>query len=56
MHLRIFRQHIVILSTLEAARDLLEKRGSIYSDRPRFVLLSELCVSPLSHLGNDCPS
>ncbi|KAF8797657.1 cytochrome P450 [Phlegmacium glaucopus] len=42
MHLKIFGQSMVILHSLQAARDLLDKRGSIYSDRPRFVLLSEL--------------
>ncbi|GLB44585.1 putative cytochrome p450 [Lyophyllum shimeji] len=42
VHVRILNQPVVILSTLEAARDLFEKRSSIYSDRPRFVLLSEL--------------
>ena len=35
---------MVILNSLQAARDLLDKRSSIYSDRPRFVLLAELCV------------
>lgn len=33
---------MVILNSAEAARDLLEKRSAIYSDRPRFVLFSEL--------------
>lgn len=36
---------MVILNSLKAARDLLDKRSSIYSDRPRFVLLAELCVA-----------
>ncbi|KAG7087715.1 hypothetical protein E1B28_013662 [Marasmius oreades] len=39
---RIFHQPTVLLNTFEAAQDLLEKRGAIYSDRPRFVLFSEL--------------
>ena len=42
MHVKIFGQSMVILHSLQAARDLLDKRSSIYSDRPRFVLLSEL--------------
>jgi hypothetical protein len=45
VHIDIFGQSIIILNSLQAARDLLDKRSSIYSDRPRFVLLSELCVS-----------
>lgn len=42
MHVRIFGQSMIILDSLQAARDLLDKRSSIYSDRPRFVLFSEL--------------
>lgn len=45
VYIRLFQQPIVILNSLRAARDILEKRGAIYSDRPRFVLFSELCVS-----------
>jgi len=39
---RIFGQPLVVLNSFEAAKDLLEKRGVIYSGRPRLVLLSEL--------------
>ncbi|TEB33718.1 cytochrome P450 [Coprinellus micaceus] len=42
VYVRIFRQPMVIIDSLQAARDLLDKRSSIYSDRPRFVLFSEL--------------
>ena len=42
VYVQIFGQPMVILDSLQAARDLLEKRSSIYSDRPRFVLFSEL--------------
>ena len=45
IYLKIFGQSVVILHSLQAARDLLDKRSSIYSDRPRFVLLSELYAS-----------
>jgi hypothetical protein len=31
----------VVLNSLEAATELLEKRGSIYADRPRFVMFEE---------------
>ena len=51
MHVKIFGQSMVILHSLEAARDLLDKRSSIYSDRPRFVLLSELYVFPSLRLS-----
>ncbi|KAF9526217.1 cytochrome P450 [Crepidotus variabilis] len=42
VYLQILGTDMVVLNSLDAARDLLEKRGSIYSDRPRFVLLSEM--------------
>lgn len=33
MHLRVFGQSIIILSSIDAVTDLLEKRSSNYSDR-----------------------
>ncbi|EDR09464.1 uncharacterized protein LACBIDRAFT_190116 [Laccaria bicolor S238N-H82] len=42
LHVHVFGHPMVILSSLQAARELLDKRSSIYSDRPRFVLMSEL--------------
>lgn len=42
MHLRAFNRHIVVLDTMKAAVDLLEKRGAIYSDRPRLPFIGEL--------------
>ncbi|KAF8182928.1 cytochrome P450 [Pholiota molesta] len=42
VYIKIFKQPMIILNGLQSARDLLDKRSSIYSDRPRFVLLSEL--------------
>ena len=32
--LRVFSQVVIVLNTLSAIKDLLEKRGEIYSDRP----------------------
>lgn len=34
----IFGQPIIVLNTVKAAIDLLDKKGAIYCDRPRFVL------------------
>jgi hypothetical protein len=45
MYLNVLGKSIVVLSSLKAARDLLEKKSANYSDRPRFVLLVELSVS-----------
>lgn len=36
---------IVFLNTAEAAIDLLDKRGSIYSDKPSLMMSGELCVT-----------
>nr|VWO98686.1 Aspartate aminotransferase (EC [Ganoderma boninense] len=35
--------NIVVVNKLEAVNELLDKRSSIYSDRPRMVMLNELC-------------
>ena len=40
----MFGQGLVFLNTPEVAFDLLEKRGVIYSDKPRFVMVGELYV------------
>ena len=44
MYLNILGQPMIVLSSEKVARDLADKRSGIYSDRPRFVLYSELCV------------
>ena len=36
LHLNILGQSIVILNSVKAAVNLLDKRGTIYSDRPPF--------------------
>ncbi|KAG8897260.1 hypothetical protein FRC00_004625, partial [Tulasnella sp. 408] len=41
-YLTVPGQRFLIITSVEAARDLLEKRGSIYVDRPRFVMVGEL--------------
>lgn len=44
LHATVFGMSFVILDSAEAARDLLEKRSSIYSSRPRMPMLNEVCV------------
>jgi hypothetical protein len=39
---KIFHRPLVVLNSFNAARDLLEKRGAIYSSRPRMVLIAEM--------------
>lgn len=34
----ILGQPVIVLNSVKAASELLEKRGANYSDRPRFVL------------------
>jgi hypothetical protein len=42
VYFKVFGRPMVVLDTLMAARDLLEKRSGNYSCRPRFVLLVEM--------------
>ncbi|TFK95438.1 cytochrome P450 [Pterulicium gracile] len=42
-YLHIFGQGLVFLNTSKAAFDLMERKGSIYSDRPPLVMVTELC-------------
>ncbi|KAJ7043052.1 cytochrome P450 [Mycena alexandri] len=42
LHLNVVGTSIIVLSTADAANDLLEKRASIYSDRPRFRMVNDL--------------
>lgn len=44
VHFGVLTQHIVVLNTLQASLDLLEKRSGNYSDRPTFTMMSELYV------------
>ena len=44
IYFRLFRRPTLILNSLVAARDLLDKRSVKYSDRPRMVLMSEMYV------------
>jgi hypothetical protein len=38
IHTQVLGQHMLSLNSVESASDLLDKRGNIYSDRPRFTL------------------
>ncbi|KAK7688868.1 hypothetical protein QCA50_007557 [Cerrena zonata] len=42
MHFKVMSQHIIIVSSLEAATELFEKRGIIYSDRFLSVTMGKL--------------
>ena len=44
MYIHVFGQGLVFLNTHEAASELLDKKGSIYSDKPALVMAGELCV------------
>ena len=46
---RVFSQVIVVLCSLSAVKDLLEKRGEIYSERPTLPIL-EMCAYYYYHL------
>jgi hypothetical protein len=38
IYLEVLGQTMIILDSYRAAMDLLDKRGSIYSDRPKFIV------------------
>ena len=42
MHLSIFGTSYIILSSRKAISELLDKRGAIYSDRPRIPMVGDL--------------
>lgn len=44
MYLRVFNKPTLVLNSVEAARDLLDKRSAKYSDRPHFILLVDMFV------------
>ncbi|KAF8169142.1 cytochrome P450 [Mycena galopus ATCC 62051] len=43
VHLHVLGQRLVFLSSAEATMDLLDKKGSIYGDKPPLVMIGELC-------------
>ncbi|KAF7352076.1 Cytochrome P450 [Mycena venus] len=46
MHLKVLGRSMIILDTYQAAVDFLDKRGLIYSDRPKFTLYELLGWQP----------
>lgn len=44
MYLRALNQGILVLSSLDAAKELLERQSKVTSDRPRFTMIAELYV------------
>nr|AAS88582.1 PAH-inducible cytochrome P450 monooxygenase PC-PAH 3 [Phanerodontia chrysosporium] len=42
VHFQVFGSHIVVVNTAKAARELLDKRSNIYSDKQRSVMIHEL--------------
>lgn len=48
VYAHVFGQGLVFLNTAEACADLLDKRGTIYSDKPHLVMCGELYV-PFDH-------
>ena len=45
-----FGSRLLVLNSFEAAHDLLDKKGALYSSRPRLVMINEMCVC-LSYLA-----
>ena len=51
VHVKVMGKTMIILNSAEAATELLDKRASIYSDRPILPLM-ERCVDPIIQLLN----
>ena len=47
MYLSALGQPILIFNSLKPASDLLDRRASIYSDRPRFIVANEILCGDL---------
>lgn len=45
--LTVLGRPIIILNKFEDARELMDKRGALYSDRPRMTYINEMSVYPL---------
>ena len=45
LYLNVFGQPVIVVNSIEDARNLLDKRGHIYSSRPRSVYVREMCVT-----------
>ncbi|KAK6853014.1 cytochrome P450 [Apiospora arundinis] len=50
VHLDMLGQSVIVISSVEAAHDLLSKRGARYSDRPRMLVAAELALKGLHML------
>ena len=40
--MRVLGRPVIVINSLKAAKELMDKKGAIYSDRPRMVLFQEL--------------
>ncbi|TBU23575.1 cytochrome P450 [Dichomitus squalens] len=43
VYLHVFGQGLLFLNSYEAATDLFERKGALYSDKPQLVMCNELC-------------
>ena len=44
VRLNALGMNLIVVDTMDAAKELLDKRSATYSDRPRMIMLNELCV------------
>ena len=44
IHTQTFGKHIIFINSFDVAYDLMEKRSSIYSDRPAMVMIRDVYV------------
>ena len=55
VYLRSFSKVTIVLSSFSAVKDLLEKRGEYYSDRP-CITITEMCVVRAFSVPNELPA
>ncbi|KAF9805379.1 hypothetical protein IEO21_09066 [Rhodonia placenta] len=57
VYAQVFRKPMILLNSLCAVQDLMEKKGAIYSDRPRFILWEDVYdfkpVTSVMNAGDD---
>ena len=44
IYVSVLGRPMIIVNSAQAARDLMEKKGAIYSSRPRMEIMGQLCV------------
>lgn len=44
MYTHVFGKGIIFLNSIDVVDDLMDKRAALYSDKPRLIMVNDLCV------------